>query len=206
MVQKLHTLIKESSLGRNFKSSILWFNEEPVWATSTMLVCGDPQLEDYFGEYQLKHFREHLQYLGRDHALNDTLGFYPLKAEKGHLHIGEPKPVSEGYLYDIEKALGKTEARLHLKLDFERTVEREGDKYYQLAVSGEIMPEFDPEVVYLRGDQVDYLREIKPDLASIDITLIGTGIYFHNEKLLGILSPMNPALFKNQTINNSAET
>src|SRR3989338_128589 len=92
MSKNLHTIIKESSNKGLPLRALVWLHDKPMWITTTMAVLGDPQLQEYFGEYQLRHFREYLGTLGEEYVLGPgAVGCYPLEISGKYLHLAAPQ-------------------------------------------------------------------------------------------------------------------
>jgi len=202
MVKQLHTIIKESSKQcRSIQFCVLaWFDDQPLWATNTMTVLGDPQIQAYLGEYQLRHSKEYLSSLGGEYKIGQhALGCYPLEVQGTRLHLAAPqKPQSwDGFrninFSFISELVENAEQGLEVVCKGVSRQKKVKEEVYLFTSEKKDTSRITQDQIYLPKDQVDYVKNLHP-LKELYITVQGVGIYFKRENFLAVISMLNPGL------------
>lgn len=202
MSEGLSAIIQKSSNRGLPLRALSWLHNKPLWITRTMAVLGDSQLQAYFGEYQLRHFREYLSSLGQDYMIGpDAMGCYPLEISGKNVHLVAPqKPrqwdgfqnLNFSYISEIVEEAEKGLDAVCKGISDQRKVK---EKVYRFALEKRDTSRLIPDSVYLRKDQVDYIQNLHP-LSELDITVRQSGVYFKRENFLACIGMLNPNLFR----------
>ena len=188
MVINLHTLIKEESKNRGWPPVLCWIDEKPTWVTSGMLVQSDPQLEKYFGTYQLDLLKQNLRAAGTEHVSGSVRGYYDLESIAGHLQVTGRHPVDYYHVATLDSHLTAGRNGEELILDLSRTFYYMGEHHNHLHPKSK--SDRVPERIFVPEHKVEYLQQIYPHFSAMKVRY-AEGVYFHDENTIAALSLVN---------------
>ena len=189
MVINLHTLIKEESKNRGWPPVLCWIDEKPTWVTSRMLVQSDPQLEKYFGAYQLGLLKGSLQTGGTEHVSGSVQGYYDLESVAGHLQVTGKNPIHYHHMSNLNQHLTTARTGEELVLDLSRTFDYRDENHYRCYPKNK--SDKVPERIFVPWHKVKYLQQTYPQFNAITVRRYAVGIYFHDENTIAALSLVN---------------